>query len=87
MAGGNLSVTAGANIGHYTRNTAGVIVADSTRQIPNNWLYRRGYVDPATGLFASYTIENLAVTDTSASTTWWVDLQQFLPKLWRARRR
>lgn len=77
MAGGNLSVTAGANIGHYTRNTAGVIVADSTRQIPNNWLYRRGYVDPATGLFASYTIENLAVTDTSASTTWWVDYSNF----------
>lgn len=86
MAGGNISITAGANIGRYTLSE-GVIIADSSRQMPTNWLYRRGYVDPSTGLFANNggfgtnsnpNFQNADnVTDQATSTTWWIDFSNF----------
>jgi hypothetical protein len=84
MAGGNVSLSAGANIGRYTLD-GGTITVDSSRQMPTNWLYRRGYVDPATGLFASNggfgtgTEVNSASTinDVATSTTWWIDFSNF----------
>jgi filamentous hemagglutinin family protein len=84
MAGGNVSLSAGSNIGRYTL-VNGVLTADSSRQMPTNWLYRRGYVDPSTGLFASDggfgtnpDINNPTnINDAATSTTWWIDYSNF----------
>jgi hypothetical protein len=74
MAGGDVSVFAQGDIARVTEFN-GVIRPDSARQLPNNWLYRRGFVDPATGLFAEGGVGPLG--DRSASTTWWVDFSNF----------
>ncbi|WP_345714444.1 filamentous hemagglutinin family protein [Luteolibacter yonseiensis] len=71
IAGGNVSIFAGQNIEHLTRNSANELVADSQLQLPNNWLYKRGYVDPLTGEFGTNRWGE------SASTTWWVDFTNF----------
>lgn len=79
MAGGDLMLQAGKNIGHYTMY-GGNLIADTSRQIPNNWLYRRGYVNSSTGLFASDGGGSLGlanITDTATSTAWWVDFSNF----------
>jgi filamentous hemagglutinin len=89
MAGGDVSVSAQANIGHYTvyngprtdTLTPGDIIIDSSRQMPTNWLYRRGYVDDS-GQFASNggidgVTTSTRVTDPATSTTWWVDFSNF----------
>jgi filamentous hemagglutinin family protein len=70
-AGGNVSIDAQSDIVHLTRNTAGELVPDSGRELPTNWLYRRGYVDPATGQFG------ISKYGETASTTWWVDFSNF----------
>lgn len=85
LGGGDVSISAKNNIGHYTTDdgtSTGNLIVDSSRQMPTNWLYRRGYVDSATGLFASdggVTGTTLAttVTDTSTSTAWWIDYSNF----------
>lgn len=83
MAGGDVWITAERNIGRYHSIDAfGEPIAASSRQMPTNWLYRRGYVDPATGLFGAdggvnVTPPIMTVTDTAASTTWWVDFSNF----------
>ncbi len=71
LGGGNVDIFAQNDIAHYTRNTAGVLVDDSERQLPNNWLYRRGYIDPTTGEFGKSKFGEFA------STTWWVDFSNF----------
>lgn len=71
LGGGNVTINAGNDIVHLTRNAANQLVADSSRQLPVNWLYRRGYVDPATGAFGT------ARFGDTASTTWWVDFSNF----------
>jgi len=80
LAGGDVTVSAAADIGRFTFLGSSV-VADSSRQLPNNWLYRRGYVDPATGLFGiggvAGTSAGNTVTDAAASTTWWIDFSNF----------
>ncbi len=77
MAGGNVTLNAGTNIERLTRNNSGFI-EDSSRQLPNNWLYRRSYVN-ADGAFGRIRIGTGlgAATDTAASTTWWVDFSNF----------
>jgi hypothetical protein len=75
MAGGNINIQAGQNIARYTL-TNNELTIDSSRQMPTNWLYRRGYVDPTTGLFANNGGVD-KVTDTSTSTTWWIDYSNF----------
>jgi hypothetical protein len=73
LGGGNLSLRAQGNIGHFTQDAGTLaLVADSSLQLPTNWLYRRGYVDPLTGQFGTATVG----TDV-ASTTWWVDFSNF----------
>ncbi|MGV3661870.1 MAG: filamentous hemagglutinin family protein [Prosthecobacter sp.] len=78
MAGGNVSVSAQRDIAHYTRAN-GELVMDSSRQLPNNWLMRRGYVNAAgeygaTVVFGGGTRR---INDTASSTTWWVDFSNF----------
>jgi filamentous hemagglutinin len=75
QSGGNVSISAGQDIARYRVQGTGanaVLLPDSTREMPTNWLYRRGYVDPATGQFA-VTRANSDV----ASTSWWVDFSNF----------
>ncbi|MFZ4774691.1 MAG: filamentous hemagglutinin family protein [Terrimicrobiaceae bacterium] len=93
MAGGDVTISAQNNIGHYTiyngpitdNLTPGDMIRDSSRQMPTNWLFRRGYVDSSTGLFASGggvdpgddELPIAVVTDITTSTTWWVDFSNF----------
>ncbi len=70
MAGGNVSLFAQQDIEHLTFLN-GQYVADSQLQLPNNWLYRRGYIDPATGQFGTARFGGIA------STSWWVDFSNF----------
>ncbi|MCX6983075.1 MAG: filamentous hemagglutinin family protein [Verrucomicrobia bacterium] len=82
LAGGNVTLAAQGNIGRFTLMGSDV-VPDSSRQLPNNWLYRRGYYDPGTGLFAEGGIGTSGsnsgsnVSDASASTAWWIDYSNF----------
>ena len=71
LAGGNVLINAQQNIEHLTQNNSGQLVADSQKQIPDNWLYRRGYVDPLTGDFG------VTAKGDIGSTSWWVDFSNF----------
>jgi hypothetical protein len=64
MAGGDVRISATANIER--------LGSSSSRQLPNNWLYRRGYVNPATGQFGQS-----GFGTSIASTAWWVDFSNF----------
>lgn len=77
MAGGDVTISAAGDIERKTRNNSGLI-DDSSRQLPNSWLYRRGLVG-ADGTFGSIRIGSgfTATSDPSASTTWWVDFSNF----------
>ena len=70
LGGGDVSISAQRDIARFTQS-GGVLVADSQKQMPNNWLYRRGYVDPQTGRFGVTRDGDIA------STTWWVDFSNF----------
>jgi filamentous hemagglutinin len=74
MAGGNVSISAQNDITHQTF-IGGVATADSSHELPVNWLYRRGYVDPATGQFG--VVSRAAGGTDVGSTTWWVDFSNF----------
>ncbi|MEI6073538.1 MAG: filamentous hemagglutinin family protein [Verrucomicrobiae bacterium] len=81
LGGGDVSIFARENIGHYTKNSAGLLIVDSSRQMPTNWLYRRGYVDDS-GQFASNggidgVLISTRVTDPATSTAWWIDFSNF----------
>ena len=89
LGGGDVSISAQANIGHYTIYNGpktdtlnpGDIIIDSSRQMPANWLYRRGYVDDS-GQFASNggidgATTSARVTDPATSTAWWIDFSNF----------
>ncbi|MEI7909287.1 MAG: filamentous hemagglutinin family protein [Verrucomicrobiota bacterium] len=71
LGGGNVSLAAGGDIVHLTRTALGALVADSSREMPVNWLDRRGYVDASTGQFG------VSKYGEVASTTWWVDFTNF----------
>lgn len=75
LGGGNVTLTAQNDIARYNVIGSGsdaVWTPDSTRELPANWLYRRGYVDPATGEFAVS-----SVTGEIGSTSWWIDFSNF----------
>ncbi|MEI6490919.1 MAG: filamentous hemagglutinin family protein [Verrucomicrobiota bacterium] len=79
MAGGSISLLAGGTIGRYTVKNS-VDVEDSSKELPDNWLYRRSYVD-GSGLFGVAGVDGGTaisnVIDSSASTTWWIDFSNF----------
>ncbi|MEZ5385157.1 MAG: filamentous hemagglutinin family protein [Prosthecobacter sp.] len=80
LAGGNVSVFAQSDIIHLTKNSQGDLISDSSRELPNNWLMRRGYLDPDTGEYGSVTVRETllrSITDAQASTTWWVNFSNF----------
>ncbi len=72
FGGGNVAIEAKGDIEHLTQNGAGTLIADSERELPINWLNRRGFVDPVTGLFGAN--QN---GDSSQSTSWWIDFSNF----------
>ena len=73
LAGGNVSLTAQRDIVRSVADASLTgLVADSSRELPNNWLYRRGYVDPATGQFGA-----THPGGEIASTAWWIDFSNF----------
>ena len=74
-SGGNIAIFTGQNITHLTLDSQGNPIADSVRELPVNWLYRRGSVDQTTGLFQQM-VYGSEVAD-RASTTWWVDFSNF----------
>lgn len=74
LAGGNVNVSAQGNLAHVTQNNSGTIVMDSEKQLPNNWLYRRGYVS-VTGADAGQF--GTAANGDIASTSWWTDFSNF----------
>lgn len=78
MGGGDIRLEAGRDL-HRTTLLDNVAIDDSSRQLPSNWLYRRGYVDPATGEYGTGGYQsgpNNNFPD-PASTTWWVDFSNF----------
>ena len=79
MGGGNVAMVAGHDVGRYTLSAAGSLIDDTARQIPGNWLYRRGYVDPVTGEYGvtGATQGGASIVDPAGSTTWWVDYSNF----------
>ena len=78
LAGGDINLMAQGSI-RRTTFSGGKIVLDSSRQLPSNWLYRRGFVDPLDGSFSSNAgvDSDLPIVDASASTTWWIDYSNF----------
>ncbi|MEI7819979.1 MAG: filamentous hemagglutinin family protein [Verrucomicrobiota bacterium] len=82
LAGGSVTIAAKGDIGRFTLSGT-TVVPDSSKQLPSNWLYRRGYVDPSTGLFGeggtgtSGANNGQNVSDASASTAWWIDYSNF----------
>ncbi len=84
LGGGDVTIHAQGNITHLTRLTStGPLVADSERQLPVNWLYRRGFVDPTTGAFGKTPQRiplsggTMLVGGDVTSTAWWVDFSNF----------
>lgn len=78
-AGGNVTVEAGADIVHLTKDSGGNLIMDSQRQLPNNWLMRRGYVD-SMGNYGAIRVSSgitQTVNDVAASTSWWVNFSNF----------
>ncbi len=73
LAGGNVTIAAQNDIGHYLASGSGAsatLTVDSTREMPTNWLYRRSTVG-ADGQFS------LGLNGDVRSTTWWVDFSNF----------
>ncbi len=68
--GGSVRIEAQNDILHQTLTNL-VETPESQRQLPMNWLYRRGYVDSVTGEFGT------AKYGDKASTTWWIDFSNF----------
>ncbi len=76
MAGGNVSVSALNDILHTTTDAAGNLLMDSERELPNNWLMRRDYVD-SSGNYGAISFGTPKVNDTAASTAWWINFSNF----------
>ena len=71
LGGGNVTIVAQNDIVNELLSN-GQLVADSSKEMPTNWLYRRGWIDPATGQFG--------ITRTGGeveSTSWWIDFSNF----------
>jgi filamentous hemagglutinin len=78
MAGGDIRLAAGRDL-HRTTMLNDIVIDDPSRQLPSNWLYRRGYVDPVTGEYGigGYQSGPSSRFPDPASTTWWVDFSNF----------
>ncbi|MDB6171440.1 MAG: hypothetical protein JWL59_751 [Chthoniobacteraceae bacterium] len=73
LGGGNVTISALGDIRHQTLDINSNVIADSERELPVNWLNRRGYIDPLTGQFG----RARSASGDFASTSWWVDFSNF----------
>lgn len=72
VAGGNVTICAQNDVQHLTKDpVTGLLIADSSRELPNNWLYRRSYVDSTTNQFGTGRFGDVE------STSWWIDFSNF----------
>ncbi len=71
--GGDVTLQAQGDIEHLTTIVDGFPVEDSSRELPINWLYRRGYVN-SSGVFGNTPFR---ISNEVASTSWWVDFSNF----------
>ena len=82
QTGGNITISAAGDIAHYrnfdpttglTQVATGIdgnpLMADSSKELPTNWLYRRGFANGST--FGTNVDRQVA------STTWWIDFSNF----------
>ncbi len=77
MGGGDVTLEAGRDIARYRLDFDGVtLLTDSSRQLPINWLYRVGFVDPETGAFGAGRFDGPTFPQI-LSTSWWVDFSNF----------
>jgi hypothetical protein len=76
IAGGSISIQAQSDLRRVNR-VGGAVVTDSSRQIPTNWMYRRGNVDSTSGKFGATGLYTEYKVDASASTAWWIDYSNF----------
>lgn len=73
LGGGNVTIAAQNDLAHeLVTGSPAQILPDSSKEMPANWLYRRGAVDPATGQFTA-THSGGEVQ----STSWWIDFSNF----------
>ena len=73
LAGGSVTINARRDISRAVADASlTALIADSSKELPNNWLYRRGYVDPVTGQYGA-----THAGGEIASTAWWVDFSNF----------
>ena len=70
MEGGNVTINAQNDIADYLISTSNVVSADSSRELPTSWLYRRGF--ELNGQFAA----SHSGGDVE-STSWWVNFDNF----------
>ncbi len=73
-AGGNVIIAASNDIAHLTQNAEGQLIQDSERELPNNWLYRRGYY---TSNASGQIVPGIGKNGDHETTTWWVDFSNF----------
>jgi filamentous hemagglutinin family protein len=76
FGGGNIELKALGSIRHTAISAAGSPIADSTRQVPVNWLYRRGSVN-SDGGYEKLSAQDYTGAKDIMSTTWWVDFSNF----------
>jgi filamentous hemagglutinin len=74
LGGGDVSIAANHDI-IRSFEVQGELLDDASAELPTNWLYRRGAVDPVTGQFA--TVRTAGNKTEVASTSWWVDFSNF----------
>ena len=73
LAGGSVTISSQRDITRLVADASRTaLIADSSKELPNNWLYRRGAVDPVTGQFGA-----THAGGEIASTAWWVDFSNF----------
>ena len=72
LGGGDVAISAKNDIAHYVLdpNGSGKLVADSSKELPTNWLYRRSALNASAG-FANGRNGDVA------STSWWIDFSNF----------
>jgi filamentous hemagglutinin family protein len=75
LQGGDVTIDAGHDIARYTLNPLGQLVPDSSKELPSNWLYRRGTIG-ADGNYAAVALSATRNTEIQ-STSWWIDFSNF----------
>jgi hypothetical protein len=82
--GGNIAIHAGHDVTHLTLSAAdsSINVADSVRELPSNWLYRRGALDDSGKFLVDKNNKSDAIQGSGYdrlinSTSWWVDFSNF----------